>query len=317
MRRRERGAALVEFAMTALVLYVLIAGGIELGRMVFLSQVLQDAARLAARELAVTPLPADIKFDCDPNTPLDFCALNQDVVLQRIWNPNLLVIDLDCYASDADLQRYLRSLPLVNQALEPALISETVDPGAVTQRRFLRYPGALEDAAAPAQPCPVEYESGTGLNGTGNPTDKAVKVYRVSYPAGVETVEEIPVIGEVRTESANPQCAPWGPFSVVPFPDEPMAPCARAPSNGIAAIRINFPFQAAGLSAFRNAGFDANGAPNPNVGNVVESTDPGGAQPGTYTGPTGLGNQYAFARTVRPYRRLLTGQSMFRREVFE
>jgi Flp pilus assembly protein TadG len=53
----KRGAALVEFALMAL--YILVFGGIELGRMIFISQVLQDAARIAARELSVTPLTAD------------------------------------------------------------------------------------------------------------------------------------------------------------------------------------------------------------------------------------------------------------------
>ena len=56
-------------------------------------------------------------------------------------------------------------------------------------------------------------------------------------------------------------------------------------------------------------------------------SNPGGAPAGTslanatggnqtYSGPYGLGRQYALGHEVRPFRRLLSGQAMFRREVF-
>ena len=51
----QKGAALVEFALTALLLYLIFAVGIEFGRAIFVAQTIQDAARLAARELALEP----------------------------------------------------------------------------------------------------------------------------------------------------------------------------------------------------------------------------------------------------------------------
>ncbi len=148
----RRGAALVEFALMALALYILVFGGIELGRMIFISGVIQDAARVAARELAVTPLPAGYTFDCTdpgPNT----CVLNDQTVLTNIWNPNLLVIDTStCYNTDDKLNTYWNSLPLVNRALRPAFISETLNPGQTGERRLLRFPGALQPSGRMGPP---------------------------------------------------------------------------------------------------------------------------------------------------------------------
>ena len=45
----ERGAALVEFALVSIVLYLLLAGAIEFGRLMFDANALQDVARVAAR----------------------------------------------------------------------------------------------------------------------------------------------------------------------------------------------------------------------------------------------------------------------------
>ena len=56
---------------------------------------------------------------------------------------------------------------------------------------------------------------------------------------------------------------------------------------------------------------------------VVENNEapgtllPDGGVVGTYSGPYGLGRQFAFVREVRPYRKLLSAQAIFRREVFQ
>ena len=47
-RRRERGAALVEFALVSVALYLMLAGTIEFGRLMFDANALQDVARVAA-----------------------------------------------------------------------------------------------------------------------------------------------------------------------------------------------------------------------------------------------------------------------------
>ena len=43
----------------------------------------------------------------------------------------------------------------------------------------------------------------------------------------------------------------------------------------------------------------------------------GGSEAGPYAGAYGLGKMYSHAEEVRPFRRLLSAQAIFRREVFE
>lgn len=321
MKQKTRGSALVEFALTALVLYLLLAGGIELGRMVFVSQVLQDAARVAARELSVTPLPAGIGFE----DALNFSDGTTIDVKAQIWDPDLLVIDLDNIPGSATLDAYFATLPLVNQALRPVFIADNVTIDGAP-RHLLRYPGAL-------------------LVKAGTPTGFTVGVPRVVSRdgSGVETVEWLGVMTEVRSNPIDPACELFGPFDMTPPPPPVPAQCGvNAVPAGIAAIAINYPFQSAGLSGFQNNGVDANGAPNPNVSKAIQADDeaalaasaapPAGttlldagrisdpsSDAGTapYSGRLGLGTQQALGRVVRPYRSLLTGQAMFRREVFQ
>src|SRR5918995_3063485 len=94
-RRRERGAALVEFALVSLVLYLLLAGVIEFGRLMFDANALQDVARVAARELAVAPVRADATFDyalsCDAASDAA-CLVD---LKARLFDPACLVVDLN------------------------------------------------------------------------------------------------------------------------------------------------------------------------------------------------------------------------------
>ncbi|MGA8351882.1 MAG: hypothetical protein WB773_29100, partial [Isosphaeraceae bacterium] len=76
------------------------------------------------------------------------------------------------------------------------------------------------------------------------------------------------------------------------------------------ALRINYPFQAASLSATAPS---SNWPPDPNF-NYIQPSD-GTNTPGTYSGPNGLGDQFVFATNVRPYRRLISAQAIYRREV--
>jgi Flp pilus assembly protein protease CpaA len=283
---QRRGAALVEFALMSLVLYLLIAAGVEFGRMIFISQVLQDAARVAARELAVTPLPADSTFE-DALNP----ALHPEVA--QIWNPRQLVIDVDCFTGGGpdDLDNYMNALPVVNRALRPAFISENITINGAL-RRLLRYPGALL------------LDSLTGDRNCADPVNKSgltvgiPKVTGRDPDTGVEIIQWIQVLTEVRDEAADPATRPFSYTST-------------GPAKGIAAVVINYPFQSAALSDFSKN-------PNPadegkNVGLVHDANDAGvtlcpGCSPsataplnvtdvatqieggfGTYAGPYGLG----------------------------
>jgi len=102
--------------------------------------------------------------------------------------------------------------------------------------------------------------------------------------------------------------------------------------RGLAAVRVNYPYQAATLSAFRPSAPTAIDPIPPNVANFIVAEDgsvsqvgdaPGtpiddGAATGAYAGAYGLGRQFALAgRTVRPFRKLISAQAVYRREVVE
>src|SRR3954471_10138442 len=91
--RIRRGSVLVEFALIALVLYLILAATLEFGRALFGAQIVQQAADILARELSRTPLPPvaalqqvfdDTTGQYDPN----------GVVKSTIYDRSLLVVPL-------------------------------------------------------------------------------------------------------------------------------------------------------------------------------------------------------------------------------
>jgi hypothetical protein len=324
IRRHERGAALVEFALVSLVLYLILAGTIDFGRLMFSANGLQDAARLAARELAVAPIRANVTFDyalscdstADPNCLVDLRS--------RIFDPACLVVNLDDPAVSGDPDGYFAAMPVVNRALRTLMITEPSQPA------LLRYPGALlsDDAG---RPC-----SAIGPNGAASPTSLTVGIPLVASRAGggVETITWVPVLQEIRA-GQDADCPSRGPFGLIylaaqdecgPLSADPV------PDRGLAAVRLNYPYQAAMLSGFLPAAPTATDPLPPNIANPILADDgsvqqintaPGGViddqtSVGTYAGPFGLGRQLALAgKTVRPFRKLISVQAIYRREVFE
>lgn len=273
---RRSGSALVEFALVSFVLYVLVAGGIELARMVFVAQALNDAARVAAREMSLS-------------TSATF-----DDALSQVFDETQLVI-ASVTPGECNFDGATTNLPLVNRALLPLMIVDRVPVAGGGYQCFLRYPGAL-------------YQDGA--------------TYRVGIPyvppradPAVERIQWRGVIEQIPHASGS------------------------AFDNGIAGVILNYPFQAAGLSSFQPS---ADGQLEPNMGNVNTASDddvevdpasaanaPAGAPVDSPAGPAstsvrpyagtyGLGSQFAFAgRVVRPFRRLISGQAIYRREVIE
>ena len=283
VRRPERGAALVEFALVSLVLYLLLAGTVEFGRLMFAANALQDVARVAARELAVTPLPAPMTLDDLPGQP-GTGAMSSAPVRSRIYDPSLLVVDITGW-DDVTISTYFSGsgMPLVNKALLPLMF---VDFDSVPGSKLLRYPGAL-------------------LSDPNSATGFTVEIPVIDYSGGGETVVRFArVLEEIRPD---PNDSSTGPFRLTNV------------GGGLAAVRINYPYQAAMLSGFRSAPPTATDPLPPNLSNAIEANDGGDATTvGTYAGESGLGRQFALAgKTVRPFRKLVSAQAIYRREVFQ
>ncbi len=310
--RRERGAALVEFALVSVVLYVMLAGAIDFGRLLFDANALQDVARLAGRELAVAPVRANATFEyalsCDPLSDAANCLVD---LRARVFDPACLVVDLSDPAVSLDPDGYFAAMPVVNRALRNLMITEPSRPN------LLRYAGALLNDGSGAG-C-----SAVGPNGPAAPTGLTVAIPMVNErdAVGVESITWIPVLEEIRA-AQDADCPLRGPFSFVYISaqDECGALDADpAPTRGLVAVRVNYPYQAAALSAYRgNVPVVADDAAvqqiNAPPGDPVD--EPGAVGP--YAGPYGLGRQFALAgQTLRPFRKLVTAQAIYRREVVE
>jgi hypothetical protein len=313
----------VEFALVSVVLYLMLAGTIEFGRLMFDANALQDVARVAARELALAPIRADATFEyaltCDPTGDAN-CLVD---LKSRVFDPACLVVDLNDPAVSTDPDGYFAAMPVVNRALRTLMITEPARPN------ILRYAGALM-ADETGGAC-----SAMGPNGQASPTGLTVGIPLVEPrdPGGAETIRWVPVVQEIRA-AQDAACPARGPFSLlyVPAADD----CGALDADpmidrGLAAVRINYPYQAATLSAFQSPTPSNLDPIPPNVANFITADDagvqqlndpPGGLLDdgaiGPYAGPYGLGRQLALAgRTLRPFRKLISAQAIYRREVVE
>ena len=307
----------------SLVLYLLLAGTVEFGRLMFSANALQDAARVAARELALAPIRANVTFDyalsCDPASDAN-CLVD---LKRRIFDPACLVVDLDDPAVAADPDGFFAAMPVVNRAVRALMITEPSRPN------LLRYPGALMTDGSGA-PC-----SAVGLNGAAAPTGLTVGIPLVaSGGGGGDTITWVPVLQEIRA-AQDLECPARGPFSLIYLAGQDACGPLGAdpvPDRGLAAVRINYPYQAAMLSGFRPSPPTETDPLPPNISSAIAADDsgvqqtnaaPGGsiddpAAVGPYAGAFGLGRQFALAgQTVRPFRRLISTQAIYRREVFE
>lgn len=279
-RQRARtirtGSVLVEFAFIALAFYLLFAGTLELGRMITISQAIQNAARVGARELALIPLPPTATFQQ---------ALNDPQVLARIYDPAKLAFDVSSTEPDPD------TWPIINRMLLPVMVRTQIG-----SQKFLHFPGAVLSTA----------------------TGYTVGVPKIISQAsdGATVIRWLPVVEEVVPDPNNPLSAP---FSLA----------STGLERGLVALRINCPYQAVALTAYKVEGVGPAQHQEPvlatgSVSAAGGSTPPGGGTPigtasddGVYAGPYGLGRFYVLGdKVVRPFSRLITSQSLFRREVY-
>jgi hypothetical protein len=302
---RRRGQAVLEFALIAIVLYLLIATVIEFGRLLHGSQTVQTIVDQAAREISRVPLSSTMTFAAALTTP----------GVQAIYSEDYLAIDLSGWSGSQTLLDYLRSqtppVPLVNQAMLPLMFVDTVGG-----KPLLRYPGAL-------------VTSSTAPSGL---TVKVPIVTAGSPPGGPETIEWHDVLEEIQDSSGN------GPFSVTWIDSSGTNPLP----GGMVALRLNYPFEAATMAGYQAQPLDANGETVPNLSYPVLADDAGvtavnspngGGSPvapdlpppdeqgaaayaGPYGGTYGLGEMGLQLQTVRPFHRVISAQAIFRREVF-
>ncbi len=303
-RQRRFGGVLVEFSVSMVVLWLIIAATLDFGRAFAASHVLQSAARSAARELALDDTVAwDASFDD---------------ALAGIFDPDYLVVDTDCLEQRAGAAGNTPETELVailgqrnltlNLMLRPLMIFEHVAVQGV-ERHFLRYPGALLDTGQtpdPTKPCATRYTVGIA--------EVDEQQSRVTFHSVVEEIEpDVFRLGGAQT-------------GALPV--------------GTVALRLLYPFQAAALSGWEMVGgfqkpVDAAVASDYVVeatavgGTILPGLDARGADGGpqayalrgsgdpipVYGGSLGLGVQGVLGRDVRPYRKVLTAQAIAPREV--
>ena len=310
--RMRRGQALVEFAIIAFVFTFLLAAMLAMGFLFFSANVLQQAADVGAMELARHPESPTADF----KTGLDNSGLYSEAAL---------VVPVGTNPAD---------LPLINQLLFSVYI---YNPDLNQPDGGLRYPGTVvtngDGDTTVVIPIigPGNRDTTTGSNPIGtNGADTIIEWRRV--------VEEVIPTGEMA-----------GPYSVTASTGE----LGGLGQPGMVALRINYPYQSSALVAYVHTDADGNViAPPETIGrddllNVPitanddditgfdTATFPDGdalmAAGHTLVNPTanpiigasahrgtyGFGEAQAFLTTVRPHRKVISAQGIYRREVFE
>jgi len=308
---RRRGQALVEFAIIAFLSTLLLGALLTFGFLSFGANVLQQAADVGAMELSRFPYAPTIRPEAPPGlTPFED-ALEES----GLFDEAQLVVAPGTLAA---------TLPLINQLLFPLYI---YDPDI----EMLRYPGTL--VSNPDGDWTVLIPLiGTDSNGLPNR----------SHLDGYETITAWKRV----VEEVVPPGGSEGPFSVTAT-----AAQRGGLDAGTVALRINYPYQSAALVAYTytEPGVDEHGndtdipvapidavtrdvdnrpviasddavveqAPLPDGYELVDPEANPAYKASAHRGEFGLGELGAFGTTVRPYRKVLTAQGIYRREVFE
>ncbi|QDU16194.1 hypothetical protein CA11_40230 [Gimesia maris] len=308
--RSRRGQVLLEFAVVAFILTFLLGAMLAFGFLFFSANILQQAADVGAQELARTPFSPDGTFKTDLVDVNKGVFSEADLVVPVGTNP--------------------ATLPLINQLLFSIYI---YDPDI----DMIRYPGTLvtngdgDQTVVIAVVGPGNRDSETGV-------ETITEWHRV--------VEEIIPPGQATVPYSGPYS---GPYSVLAT----TAQQGGLGQPGMVALRINYPYQSAGLVAYVHTDSGGNIINPPdtigadgvlNVPVIADdsqvtvdntATFPDGetlsaagytlvnptANPNIGASPNrgtyGFGEAQAFLTTVRPYRKVLTAQGIYRREVFE
>ena len=275
---RERGAALAEFALLAFLLWLLLAGVLELGRAFFVQNILQNAASAAARDLSLKDLPAAATFGgAGRNAIFDERFLVADAGQLAGCSPPGSSLELSYPGVRAYMEE--QGAPVLNRLLLPLFIRDVVDGVTV-----LRYPGAA-----------LRRQDATGACDDGSAYTVRIPELRDDGSVGWREVVE-PLAIEGTGDSFPLSAGGWASLRVL-YPFQ---------SVGFQGFRIDPERGQQMIDAV-----DPVGAAPPDDLSFV--TTPAS---GAYAGNLGLGVLYAMDREVRPYRRVLAASAAFRREVF-
>jgi hypothetical protein len=332
---KRRGSALVEFAIVGLVMYLLLAATLTFGHLLFCAQTVQQVADVAAREIAHTPLAQAAAGSTATLYTLNNVLYGDAVadpnlasVRTRIFDERYLVLTIDAVSAYPPNVTYngghlIGDFPLVTQLLLPVMIYDQISSVGQTNAQpiqLLRYPGAIFQDSSGFQPMP----------GMPAPSGYLVRIPVISTPpasaAGTGNSSLYPTVQETITGWVRPLEPILNSAGQDAFP-------VTSPQMGLVALRVNYPYQSATMSGYAPAADplappgpgaptnnpvipiaanDSIGAPAPpGVGSNVPTESP------VYSGQYGLGSQAAWAQNVRPYRKLMSLQAIYRREVFQ
>ncbi|GJL62600.1 MAG: pilus biosynthesis protein TadE [Nitrospirales bacterium] len=283
----ERGSVFVEFSLIAVSLSLLIALVVDVARMVFVSQLLQETVRVAARELSLFPLSPVMTFEQ---------ALQYPQVKSRIYDSAALVIEIDHFTDSYRLEKFLDGLPIVNRMLRPLMNVEHIMLDGST-RKVLRFPGIL-------------VQDRTGQSDL-NSWSVNVPYGGLTGGANGEHLNWKPVLEEVR---GNPEDPNSGSFSLQPSQQGALA--------GLVALRINYPFQPMFMNWLPQSVLP-DSVTISSAGNSSFSSDPPEArerqvgEPSFTHTPNRDSSRLNIHGTLKEYPHVLSAQAVFRREVFQ
>lgn len=289
----HRGQALVEMAFLLPLLVIIIGATLSFGLFFFQANVLQQAVDVTAQEISRMPFSPTAELGLG-DLDADSTTVMYDAQFRaQIYDEQYLIIHDDDWAGYASFQDYMDTLPLLNRLLAPVMVRDLTYAGGVT-----RFPGAI-----------------VTNNNTGNET-VLIPIIGYDENGNESLIDWVAPVEEIRPAGAE------GPFSVIATRTSP----SFVP--GMVALRINYPAQSTTL--INRVGADGEvivDADDSTVGDgntgsnysLAVSGETGPADTTIHSGRYGLGRQAALLvkNGVRPYRKVMSVQAIYRREVFQ
>jgi hypothetical protein len=279
-------------------LVILIGATLSFGLFFFQANTLQQGVDVAAQEISRMPFAPTAELGLGDLSAANTAVMYDSNFQSQIYDEQFLVIHDSEWAAgttaNGDYRAYVDTLPLLNRLLATVMVRDATFGAGVT-----RFPGA------------IVANSITG--------EETVLVPIIGYNAdGTETlVEWVAPVEEIRPGGGQ------GPFSLT------ATNSAASFVPGMVALRINYPAQSTtlvnrtgdrGQVIIRadDSSLGGDGDTGSNYSLVV-GAESGPADTTINSGRYGLGRQAALfeANGIRPYRKVMSVQAIYRREVFQ